>query len=192
MNTPEGEDLAYWQGMLIGLEMEKKSTASTKLTVASFLLLNLAALLLTDEYAVLWILSSLLFCVFSILFLIMPTTKRSRVQEPQEASVHLDPANVMAKRELLGLAFWNGYFINSQPMALGIITIFSLDISLIVYLGLFVQVLTLEATGVLLLQSVGMIVYYVGIVRIRPSISASWKKSGGSEDRSRMSSGAGR
>jgi hypothetical protein len=168
MNTPEGEDQAYWQGMLLGLEKEKKGTASTKLTIASFLLLNLAALLLTDEYAVLWILSSLLFCVFSILFIIMPTTKRSLVQGPKEAPIRLDPANVLDKKELLGLAFWNGFFINSQPMALGIITIFSLDISSIVYLGLFVQVLTLDVTVLLLLQSVGMILYYVGIVRIRP------------------------
>lgn len=65
--------------MLLNLEKEKKRTASTTLTIASFFLLNLAAFFLTDKYAVLWILSSLLFCEFSIFFLIMPTRKRSQV-----------------------------------------------------------------------------------------------------------------
>ncbi len=154
--------------MLLKLEKERRKVSTPAFTITLLLLLNLLAVVMTDQYAILWILSSLLFCVFSILFLVMPTTKRSAIQEPKEGKLNLDRANVMENKELLGLALWNGFFINSQPMARGIIAIFSFDILLIISLGVVGQVLTLEVTGLLLLQSMGMIVFYVGIIKIRP------------------------
>jgi hypothetical protein len=164
----DGTELDYWKSMLSRLESEREMKVHKALTVIIFSLMNLMAFLLTDQYAILWILSSLLFCVFSVLFLIMPTTRRSRVPEPKGAKMHVDRSSLMENKELIGLALWNGFFINSQPMAFGIIAIFSFDIPLIVLLGIIGQVLTLEVTGLLLLQSVGMILFYVSIVRIKP------------------------
>ncbi|MGD0819028.1 MAG: hypothetical protein ABR986_11645, partial [Methanomassiliicoccales archaeon] len=124
--------------------------------------------IMTSQYAILWTLSSLLFCVFSILFIVMPTTRPVKEQEPKEAKAHIDAAKVLENKKLLGLAFWNSFFINSQPMAFGIIAIFSVDIPLIAYLAIVSQVLTWEVTLLLLLQSAGMILFYVGIVRMKP------------------------
>jgi hypothetical protein len=157
----------YWEGMLSNMNREKRK-ATLPATVGVFFLLNLTAFLMTDQYAVVWILSSLLFCVFSVLFLIMPTTRPSKVREPAERKLRLDKANVIENKELLGLAMWNGFFMNSQPMAFGVVAIFSFDISLILYLGIIGQVLTAEVTGLLLLQSAGIILFYIGIVRIKP------------------------
>jgi hypothetical protein len=165
---PQGVETAHWKELLIELEQEKKSLPISFMIILVFFLLNILAIILTSHYDILWILSSLLFCVFSVLFIIMPTTRRAKEQEPVEAKVHIDRASIMEHKKMLGLAFWNSYFINSQPMAFGIIAIFSIDIPLVVYLTVISQVLTLEVAGLLLLQAAGMILYYIGIIWLKP------------------------
>jgi hypothetical protein len=165
---PADIEISYWKNLLAELENEKKNAHLSFLTLIVFILLNVIAFVMTRHYSILWILCSLLFCVFSILFIVMPTTRHSNEQEPHEAKVHIDTAHILEHKKVLGLAFWNSFFINSQPMAFGIIALFSIDIPLILYLTAISQILTLEVAGLLLLQSVGMILFYVGIIRMRP------------------------
>jgi hypothetical protein len=159
---------SHGKEMLFELEKVRKSVPLSILTIFVFLLLNLTAFFLTSHYAILWILSSLLFCVFSMLFVMMPTTRRTREQEPEEMKVHINKSNIMEHKKVLGLAFWNSFFINSEPMAFGIIALFSFDIPLVLYLAIVSQILTWDVAGLLLVQSAGMILFYVGIVRMKP------------------------
>ena len=154
--------------MLVDLERERKSYPVSFMIILIFFLLNILAFVLTRHFDVLWILSSLLFCVFSVLFIVMPTTRRTKEQEPKEAQVRIDTATILEHKKVLGLAFWNSFFINSQPMAFGIIALFLIDIPFVVYLTVIGQVLTLGVAGLLLLQAAGMILFYVGIVRLKP------------------------
>jgi hypothetical protein len=164
----DNNEKSYQKKMLVELENVKKGVPLSLLIIFSFFLMNMVALVLTSHYAILWVLSSLLFCVFSVLFIMMPTTRRTKEQEPNEGKVRIDAADILEHKKLLGLAFWNSFFMNSEPMAFGIIALFSADIPLILYLTFISQILTWEVAGFLLLQSVGMIAFYVGIVRMKP------------------------
>ena len=158
----------YWKDMLTDLEHQKKNAFLSALTFIVFVLMNLIAFSLTKQYGILWMLSSLLFCVFSVIFIIMPTTRHAKKQEPKEATVRIGAASILERKKTLALALWNSFFINSQPMALGIIALFTFDIPLIIYLTAITQVLTPEVAGLLLLQSGAMIFFYIGIVRMKP------------------------
>jgi hypothetical protein len=163
---PGAEEIEYWKDMLSQLDLEGDGQMLPMVT--AFLLLNLTAFLLTDQYPIFWILSSLWFCVFSVLFFIMPTTRAPKEHEPEDGKPRFDKASLLENKKLLGLALWNGFFMNTRPMAFGITAIFFFDTGLVVYLGIIDHMLTMEVTGILLLQSVGIILYYVGIVWIRP------------------------
>ena len=165
---PDEIETSYWKEMLVDLDKEKKSLPISLMIILVFFLLNVLAFVLTRHYDILWILSSLLFCVFSVLFIIMPTTRRTNEQEPLEPKAHIDTTSILEHKKVLGLAFWNSYFINSQPMAFGTIALFLIDVPLVVYLTIISQVLTLEVAGLLLLQAGGMILFYVGIIRLKP------------------------
>jgi hypothetical protein len=53
-------------------------------------------------------------------------------------------------------------------MAYGIIALFLVDIPLVTYLTFISPVLTLGVAGLLLLQAIGMILFYIGIIRLKP------------------------
>ncbi len=74
---------------------------------------------------------------------------------------------VMRERKLYAESLWNLFFINCQPIAPGFILLFSISIILAV-VGLVTGFFELRSAVILLVQSLAIIGFYLGIMKIKP------------------------
>lgn len=138
-----------------------------------------------ENYSLFWVVSSFLLLMFNPIILMLPTEK-SDIAFPsgkgngkengkgigvftdllRDAAASAGTA-VKHERKLYAESLWNLFFINCQPIAPGFILLFSISIILAVT-GLFTEFFEIRSAVILIVQSLAIIAFYLGIMKIKP------------------------
>ncbi len=137
------------------------------------------------NYSLFWVVSSFLLLMFNPIILMLPTEK-SDIAFPSGKENGKDNGKgigvftdllrdvaasagtaVKHERKLYAESLWNLFFINCQPIAPGFILLFSISIILAVT-GLFTEFFELRSAVILIVQSLAIIAFYSGIMKIKP------------------------
>ncbi len=140
-------------------------------------IMNVIFFLELPNYSLFWVVSSFLLLMFNPIILMLPTQK-SDVAFPsgkdkggftdllRDAAASAGTA-VKHERKLYAETLWNLFFINCQPIAPGFILLFTVSIILAV-VGLITGFFELQSAVILIVQSLAIIAFYSGIMKIKP------------------------
>jgi hypothetical protein len=142
-------------------------------------IMNVIFFIELPNYSLFWVVSSFLLLMFNPIILMLPTEKADlafpsgKGEEMgsftgllRDAAASAGTA-VMRERKLYAESLWNLFFINCQPIAPGFILLFSISIILAV-VGLVTGFFELRSAVILLVQSLAIIGFYLGIMKIKP------------------------
>ena len=148
------------------------------LFVAAFIL-NVFMFVELENYSLFWVVSSFLLLMFNPIILMLPTEKADLAFPAGDGNGGftdlLRDAAASAgtitrehtQRKLYAETLWNLFFINCQPIAPGFILLFSVSIVLAVA-GLITGFFELRSAVILIVQSLAIIAFYAGILKIKP------------------------
>jgi hypothetical protein len=163
------------------LEYKKTHGAGKYAHVLIFVafIMNVIFFIELPNYSLFWVVSSFLLLMFNPIILMLPTEKADlafpsgKGEEMgsftgllRDAAASAGTA-VMRERKLYAESLWNLFFINCQPIAPGFILLFSISIILAV-VGLVTGFFELRSAVILLVQSLAIIGFYLGIMKIKP------------------------
>jgi hypothetical protein len=140
-------------------------------------IINVIFFIKLPNYGIFWVVAAFLLLMGNPLILMLPTEKA-------DLAFLLDKGNenftdllrdvaasagtaVKHERKLYAETLWNLFFINCQPIAPGIILLFSASICLSL-LGFFTGFFELRSVVILIVQSLAIIVFYLGVLKIKP------------------------
>lgn len=147
------------------------------LLIFAAFILNVFLFMELPNFSLFWVVSSFLLLMFNPIILMLPTEK-SDLAFPsggdyggftdllRDAASSAGTA-VTRERKLYAETLWNLFFINCQPIAPGFILLFSVSIILAV-VGLFTEFFELRSGVILIVQSLAIIAFYSGILKIKP------------------------
>lgn len=146
------------------------------LIFAAFIL-NVVLFIELPNFSLFWVVSSFLLLMFNPIILMLPTEK-SDLAFPSGGDsggftdLLRDAAStagtaVTRERNLYAETLWNLFFINCQPIAPGFILLFSVSIVLGV-VGLITGFFEPRSGVILIIQSLAIIAFYSGILKIKP------------------------
>lgn len=141
-----------------------------------------------DRYMLMWVVASLYFYMFYWLFPLAygiglallerrKETARERTKaEPKELIRSVKEARLLRFKRRLVAVGWNVWFLGGVSMTAGYLLIFSIDIAYAVLAGIVLQRLARLTVVLVLVQSAGIILYYLAVFFLRPYSSefASW------------------
>ncbi len=140
-------------------------------------IMNVIFFIKLPNYSLFWVVASFLLLMVNPIILMLPTEKADLAFPSDKGNggfTHLlrDVAvsagtAVKHERSLYAETLWNLFFINCQPIAPGIILLFSVSIILSL-LGLFTGFFALRSVVILIVQSLAIIAFYIGILKIKP------------------------
>ncbi|WFN34636.1 hypothetical protein L1S32_00505 [Methanogenium sp. S4BF] len=129
------------------------------------------------NYSLFWVVASFLLLMFNPIILMLPTQKAD-IAFPsgkenggftdlvRDAAASAGTA-VTRERKLYAETLWNLFFINCQPIAPGFILLFSVSI-ILALIGLITGFFELRSAVILIVQSLAIIAFYSGILKIKP------------------------
>ena len=129
------------------------------------------------NFSLFWVVSSFLLLMFNPIILMLPTQK-SDIAFPsdkgnggftdllRDAAASAGTA-VKHERKLYAESLWNLFFINCQPIAPGFILLFSVSI-ILALTGMITGFFELRSAIILIVQSLAIIAFYLGIMKIKP------------------------
>lgn len=140
-------------------------------------IMNVIFYIKLPNYSLFWVVASFLLLMVNPFILMLPTEKAKLVFPSDKGTggfTHLlrDVATtagtaVKHERSLYAETFWNLFFINCQPIAPGIILLFSVSIILSLF-GLFTGFFEFGSVMILIVQSLAIIAFYIGILKLKP------------------------
>jgi hypothetical protein len=167
----EGE-IASAQEVLDLIEKRKGEVSRGWTIIAVIVAINALMFFTVNYYAILWVLSSLMTCALVFILFLIPTTKR---RVGQGKAPVLGEKGKMRKTVFM-LLLWDMFFVNSQPLAAGMMIICALNFPFLFYSTLIDHSIPPEVMMMMLVQSVMIIGYYIGILYFRPYSSGFLEK----------------
>ncbi len=155
----------------------ERTAPHTTAMVAASLLLNAILYLLEPGgiYMLHWIAASFYLVVINPFLLLIPSMGKDA--PPREKGIYeelmeyIDRAwstGVREHKRALGQIFWNTFFINSKPLSIGLSIIFVFDVLFAISLGFQRSILSPFDAAWVIYQSIAIIVFYAGIVFLKP------------------------
>lgn len=145
------------------------------LIIAAFIM-NVIFFIELPNYSLFWVVASFLLLMFNPIILMLPTEKADLAfPSGGEKGGFTDllrdatasAGTITRERNVYAEALWNLFFINCQPIAPGFILLFSISIILAVT-GLVTGFFELRSGVILIVQSLAIIGFYSGIMKIKP------------------------
>jgi len=141
-------------------------------------LVNVFFYTITPVYIIGWVVSTFVLLMVNPFILMLPTNRNKEVKVgdgstvPDVAGLLRDisgsAGSLMSRKQVISEVLWNVFFINCQPLVLGFSLIFSINI-IFALIGAFVTgVFALQSAGIIIFQSVMIIVFYAGIEYLKP------------------------
>jgi len=155
----------------------ERTAPHTVAMVAASLLINAILYFLEPSgiYMLHWIAASFYLVVIYPFLLLVPSAENGTPARAkgmrEEIMEFLDRAwstGVREHKRALGHIFWNTFFVNSRSLAIGLSVIFVLDVLFAISLGFQRNVLSPFDACWVIYQSIAIIVFYAGIVVLKP------------------------
>ncbi|WP_292520052.1 hypothetical protein [Methanoculleus sp.] len=140
-------------------------------------LVNLLFLLILPRYMLYWIVSSFILYMVNPFILMIPTggtwttlPDRKTIREFLSSirGIGQAPSVVAGDARVFGKVLWDTFFINSQPLAMGFGLIFGINVLFAVFSGYIAGSLEPATTALVTLQSLAIILFYAGILYVKP------------------------
>jgi hypothetical protein len=140
------------------------------------LTLNAILFRLLPNYMFYWIAASFYLIVLNPFILLIPSTGTPEKQSRRARGdirniIHvIREAGIGRHKTVFGRIFWNIFFINNKPLAIGFALIYGIDVIFAVQTGFFMArpILGGFDAALVVYQSVALIIFYLGILVLRP------------------------
>jgi len=149
----------------------------TGLFILTAVLVNLLFLLLLPRYMLYWIASSFILYMVNPFILMIPTGS-PKTAFPDWKAILEFLGSIRGAERISSLAagdarvywkvFWDTFFINCQPLAAGFGLVFGINIIFALFSGYLAGSLRPGAAALITLQSLAIILFYAGILYVRP------------------------
>ena len=161
------------------LEKFGKKIRYTGVIILIAVLVNVYFYTITPDYIIGWVVSTFVLLMVNPFILMLPTTNRNKEAKAGDGSTVPDVVGLLrdisgsagslrSRKQVISEVLWNAFFINCQPLVLGFGLIFSINI-IFALIGAFVTgVFALQSAGIIIFQSVMIIVFYAGIEYLKP------------------------
>jgi hypothetical protein len=159
----EGE-ISSNENVLEMIVSRKQEVRNGEILLIALLAFNFLLFFVVQYYCVLWILSSLLACTIIFILFLLPTTKRPVSQ----GTVNDVGERGKMRKSVLMLMLWDMFFVNSQPLAAGMMFICAMNFPFLLYAVFWENSIPADMLGMMMIQSVMIIGYYLGILYFRP------------------------
>jgi len=160
------------------LEKFGKKIRYTGVIILICILVNVFFYTITPYYVIGWVVSTFVLLMVNPFILMLPTNRNKEAKAGGDSTVP-DVAGLLrdisgsagslrSRKQVISEVLWNVFFINCQPLVLGFSLIFSINI-IFALIGAFVTgVFALQSAGIIIFQSVMIIVFYAGIEHLKP------------------------
>jgi len=149
----------------------------TGLFILTAVLVNLLFLLLLPRYMLYWIASSFILYMVNPFILMIPTGS-PKAAFPDWKVIREFLGSIRGAERISSLAagdarvywkvFWDTFFINCQPLAAGFGLVFGINVIFALFSGYLAGSLRPGAAALITLQSLAIILFYAGILYVRP------------------------
>ena len=138
---------------------------------------NIALLVLVPQYELAWVISSFIFLIINPFILMIPGQKKNVLPDRETRTEFTGllknigmSTSMILKREkkLYSEIIWNFFFINCYPIVPGFIILFSINILLAWESRVFMGEIQQYTSTIITLQSVAIILFYLGIWVFKP------------------------
>ncbi len=160
-----------------GLENFGEKIRYTGVIILIAVLANVVFYTITPVYIIGWVISTFVLLMVNPFILMFPTNRKKKakvrnntVQDVTDLlrDIRGSAGSLRRRKKVISEVLWNIFFINCQSLVLGFSLIFSINI-VFALIGAFVTgAFALQSAGIIIFQSVMIIIFYAGIEYIKP------------------------
>lgn len=128
-----------------------------------------------EEYIEYWIVSSFIFLMLNPFLMLLPAGNKRHDRKPLKTAIHEIRENVKQNADILyhertdiSEIGWNVFFLNTQPLAPGLILIFMINITLSIYGGIITHQIRFGSMIIVIFVSIMIMLFYTFIQYARP------------------------